>query len=347
MRRFRSASRSRSGVGGGDTTTHLGGGDSTTHLGGHDGGPTTTGGGTTTGPGSHGGGDVPSGGSHPTGSGDPATGGHNPTGGDPTTGGGTPGGPGNNGGHSTNPWDPSQGDPVLSPADHGPGFDRDYGNRGNPVDPSYGQPTVHGGHLASQYLPPDLAHVPAEVRELVTDPGAPFGRDAADHHPLSQSEWEDRYLDANSNPIYPGNDGAVVGRRIDFSNTTEFEAHYGDVLDRMGREGGDFMSFPDTPFEARGLPGSNLSQPYLTVRLTGDLPPGMHIEVSEVAPAFGQPGGGLQVRVMNGTEAMSVTDLRRAGILQIIDDTRWPADWPRPEGGTTPHYTDWSELVPR
>lgn len=71
------------------------------------------------------------------------------------------------------------------------------------------------------------------------------------------------------------------------------------------------------------------------------------IEVSEVAPAFGQRGGGLQVRILDSSgRAMSVTALKEQGIIDLIGDTRWPADSPRPPGGTTPHYSSWNSGIP-
>lgn len=289
--------------------------------------------------GGKGGGDLPPSGAAGSGSGAPD--GNGATNGG-STGGGNGGGPTGNGmltpGQGT-PWNPEMGDPTLSPADHGPGFERDLGHRGNPDDPNYGQPrpTGESGQLAGWQVPPNLDDIPPEVRELVTDTNAPYGRDASGQ-PYSRPEFEQRYTDANGDYVYPGNDGAVPGSRIDFDSADEFTAHYGDVLDRMGARRGDFLSFPGTPFEARGLPGSNLEggagSPYLTMRLTGDLPPNLRIEVSEVAPAFGREGGGLQVRVIevnpDGTlrlrpdgsvTALSVRELQTRGVVELVGDT--------------------------
>jgi hypothetical protein len=81
----------------------------------------------------------------------------------------------------------------------------------------------------------------------------------------------------------------------------------------------------------------------LTMRLTGELPTNTVIEVSEVAPAFGRPGGGLQVRILDANgQGFTLSELRNQGIIELVGDTRWPADWPRPLGGTTPHYQDWN-----
>ena len=266
-----------------------------------------------------------------------------PTGGDGHAGGGGTDGP-TGGGHTGggHEWDPNQGDPVLSAADYGPGFTRPDGIRGNEIDPDFGQPRADHGRLGDQYLPPRLEDLPPDIRDLVTDPQAPFGRDAAGN-PYSREDWEARYVSETNTLRYPGNEGAVVGRRLDFSSAEEFQAHYGDVLDRMGDERGGYLSLPGTSFEERALPPGNLRQPYLTMRLTGELPPNTVIEVSEVAPAFGQPGGGMQIRILDSNnQAMSIAALRREGIIEVIGDTRWPADWPRPAGGTTPHYQDWS-----
>ena len=246
------------------------------------------------------------------------------------------------GGGAGHEWDPDQGDPVLSDTDHGPGFTRDRDLRGNVVDPNYGQPVAAHGRLGDQYLPPRLEDLPQDVRDLVTDPKAPFGRDAAGN-PYSREDWEARYVDESNQLRYPGNEGAVVGRRLDFVSVEQFEAHYGDVLDRLGNERGGYLSLPGTTFEERALPPGSLRQPYLTMRLTGELPPNTVIEVSEVAPAFGRQGGGLQIRILDADgQAFTVSELRNQGVIELIGDTRWPADWPRPAGGTTPHYQDWN-----
>jgi hypothetical protein len=276
----------------------------------------------TGGGGRHSGVDLPGGGggldgTHPTGgtpgSHDTGTPGSGGISGD---GGGTPNDPTVGGGQgSSNPWDPSQGDPTLSDASHGPGWTRETTVRGNDLDPNYGQPMAQHGTLDPQYRPPTGDQIPPAVRDLVTDPSAPYGR-GPDGHPYSLAEYEARYVKPDGTPNYPGNDGAVVGRRIDFTNVDEFRANYGDLLDRMGGDRGSFMSFPDTPFEYRALPGSSLNAPYSTLELSGQLPPGARIEVSEIDPAFGQPGGGLQVRVLDvHGDPMSITELRAAGFF--------------------------------
>jgi len=235
-------------------------------------------------------------------------------------------------------WDPEMGDPVFSDADRGPGFERGPEHRGDAVDPAYGQPRPDAGTLDPAYGPP--ATVPESVRHLVLDPEAPYGR-GADGAPYTKGEWESRYMGPDDRPRYPGNDGATPGTRYEFTDVEQFQAHYGESLDRMGGPGGNFFSFPDTPFEYRALPGSNLSAPYFEYSFTGRMPETVRIEVSEIAPAFGQPGGGLQVRLfdtelgrpLSATEALSpeygiitrdIDTVPGSGALDVGDATPGP-----------------------
>lgn len=179
-------------------------------------------------------------------------------------------------------------------------------HRGNPVDPQYGEPRADHGTLADEYAPP--ATVPDRYADLVTDPDAPYGR-GQDGHAFSRSEWEERYIGPDNRPIYPGNNGAVDGSRHTFTDMASFRAVHGDTLDRMGGHGGDFLSPEGVPFEHRALPGSNLLQPYHVFRLADELPDGVRIEVSDVAPAFGQPGGGVQLQFVSDAKVFTVDEL--------------------------------------
>jgi hypothetical protein len=313
---------------GGGTGIHIGDGGTPVHLG--DGGG---GSGSTTPSLSDG---QPSGGSGGT----PGVGDSGHTGGeDLGTGGGTDGptGGGSGGAGGGDEWDPGQGDPLFSDADYGPDFTRDYGIRGDDIDPNYGQPNADHGHLADRFAAPNLDDLPKDVRDLVTDEAAPYGRDASGN-PYSREDWETRYIKPDGSLRYPGNEGAVLGRRLDFTSVAEFQAQYNDMLDRMGDDNGKFMSMVDTPFEQRALPPGSLSAPYTTLQLTGELPSGYRIEISQVEPAFGQPGGGQQVRILdpNG-QALSIADLKREGIIDKVPHS----------SGTTPHYAEWSDGIGR
>jgi hypothetical protein len=242
-------------------------------------------------------------------------------------------------------WDPSQGDPVRSDADHGPGFTRTDDSNVK-IDSNYGQPRPDHGTLSDDKLPPRLEDLPRDVRRLLTDPQAPFGR-AADGHPYSRAEFEARYVDENGNFRYPDNAGAVKGRRLNFTDVAEFQEHYGDVLDRFGGDG-KYFSPDGTPFEARALPPDSLGDPYQRLRLTGELPPSWKIEVSEVAPAFGRDGGGLQIRVLDANgQAMRMSELQDHGILRKINDPGRPADFLQPFAGTLADAPEWDSTHAR
>ncbi|WP_373460747.1 glycohydrolase toxin TNT-related protein [Agromyces ramosus] len=195
------------------------------------------------------------------------------------------------------PWTPEMGDPVFSGADNGPGWQRVPDRVTNPIDPSYGDVRAPGesGALADPYAHPGT--VPAEIAHLITDPEAPYGRDT-DGTPFSRTEWEARYTNADGRPIYPGNDGGTQGSFVEYHDMDAFIADYGSLLDRMGDPSGGFLSFPGTPFEMRSLPPSNLRDAYSIYEMGSRLPQGVRIEVSEIAPAFGRDGGGLQVRIL-------------------------------------------------
>lgn len=151
-----------------------------------------------------------------------------------------------------------------------------------------------------------------------------YGKDA-DGNYFTRDSREDRYIDWNEEgqsylPEDPGNAGAVAGHRIDWVDPHRFVEQYGPQLDRLGKESGNIFSFPGTSFEQRALPPSNLSDAYRkydfdAAAFEGQ---GLKIEVSEIAPAFGHPGGGLQVKFVDPGPPMSVrsvTDLRELGIL--------------------------------
>ncbi|WP_196250771.1 TNT domain-containing protein [Cellulomonas sp. JZ18] len=86
----------------------------------------------------------------------------------------------------------------------------------------------------------------------------------------------------------------------------------------MGLPNGSYLGFPPgAPWGDRALFPSSLDDPVDAYRLAGDLPDGWRIQVSEIAPAFGQPGGGMQVLVFNDkNKTVPVTELINAGILQ-------------------------------
>jgi len=81
----------------------------------------------------------------------------------------------------------------------------------------------------------------------------------------------------------------------------------GTVLDRYGNDAGRFFSPAGTPFEARALPaGSGPLQRYEVLRP-------LEVQAGVVAPAFGQPGLGIQYM-----SSQTVADLIEAGFLKAV-----------------------------
>lgn len=103
--------------------------------------------------------------------------------------------------------------------------------------------------------------------------------------------------DAPTDWRWPDNAGAVPGsERI-------VVAGPGMRVDRIGGKGGDFFTDPGTPFSQRSLPPDRLELELRDWEVRADHPAlrdgSVRLEVSEVAPWFGQPGGGLQYRFLD------------------------------------------------
>lgn len=69
----------------------------------------------------------------------------------------------------------------------------------------------------------------------------------------------------------------------------------GTPLDHIGNESGHCLYLFATPFGERSLPPTDLSLPRTGYVLNGQLPEGASVEV--VPPWFGQPGGGVMLRL--------------------------------------------------
>lgn len=208
-------------------------------------------------------------------------------------------------------------DPVHSGEQSGDGWHR---LPDGPLDPHYGEPLEH--HWPFDHDPVDPAHVTPKVHDLIRDPDAPFGRDP-NGHPYSAEEYAERFNkegpDGQHWANFPGNDGAELGTKVEFNDLDQYQKHYGSLLDRIGDEGGKYLGVvgEDGPalWEERSMHVNSLSDPYNGYTLQ-ELPKGWKIEVSEIGPGVGQPGGGLQVRILaDDGEVVRVEDLIEYGIL--------------------------------
>ncbi|UVI52124.1 TNT domain-containing protein [Mycobacterium lentiflavum] len=116
---------------------------------------------------------------------------------------------------------------------------------------------------------------------------------------------------------FPGNAGAVPGTKVAFTDLDQFAKFYGRELDRIGKDSGKFLAAMEdgrpVSWEERALHVNSLADPYHAYVLE-NVPKGWKIEVSEVAPGLGQPGGSIQVRILDSAgRAMTVEELIEIG----------------------------------
>ena len=103
----------------------------------------------------------------------------------------------------------------------------------------------------------------------------------------SDGKWND-YGDPNWNwDAEAPNHGALNGVERDVHVPT------GTVIDRYGEPHGTFLSPDGTPYPQRGLPADNLARNYHRYEVLQPLP----AKAGVIAPAFGEPGMGLQYRL--------------------------------------------------
>ncbi|WP_456789717.1 TNT domain-containing protein [Cellulomonas sp. P5_C5] len=195
--------------------------------------------------------------------------------------------------------------PLRNGAPSGPGW-----SRRPDVEPDllYGQPRLDFGPLNSRSQVPTA--IDPDIQRLGGDLSDPWGTDPVIGRPFSQPEWEQRFVEGSGWPRWPPNRGAVPGSRIEFTDPDRFIETYGDQFDRVGPDSGDFLGVPPgATFGERALPPGHMKLPVHDYSFSGHLPPGVTIEVSEIAPAFGRPGGGIQVRFMNGDKALKIDQM--------------------------------------
>lgn len=189
------------------------------------------------------------------------------------------------------------------------------------VDPQYGEPLSR--HWDFTDNPADRSRINPVVAQLMEDPNAPFGRDPQGQ-PYTQERYQERFNSVGpwgqqySN--FPPNNGAVPGTRIAYTNLEKFLSDYGPQLDRIGGDQGKYLAIMEhgrpASWEQRALHVASLRDPYHAYTIDW-LPEGWFIEVSEVAPGCGQPGGSIQVRIFDHQNEMrKVEELIRRGVLR-------------------------------
>ncbi|BBZ79954.1 hypothetical protein MANY_52910 [Mycolicibacterium anyangense] len=190
-----------------------------------------------------------------------------------------------------------------------------------PDNPHYGEPLEHPG---SSPDPAPITDVNRDTWRLFEHPDELYGHDA-NGHALTKEQYDARYRELQPNgevwDNYPPNTGAAADTRVRFSSIRAVIEHFGSKLDRIGWPGGEYLGIMENgvpaAFEARGLPIGSLDKPYYQYTLTGLLPDGWSVEVSEIAPAFGRDGGGMQLVFFNSRGvAVSVEDLIKGKVLE-------------------------------
>jgi hypothetical protein len=204
---------------------------------------------------------------------------------------------------------------LTSDDTSGPGWER---RLDGPDDPDYGRPRQDAGSTLPAWAEPPAQASP-EVRALGGDADHPWGNDPATGAPLTKDEWVVRYIDGNGDLRWPPNDGAVAGTKVEFTDPSAYVGTFGDELDRVGAPTGTYLGVPPgTSWPERALPPDTLGKdvPRYTFDPGAARQNGVTIETSQVAPAFGQPGGGLQVLLKQEGEALSVRRLIELGVLR-------------------------------
>jgi hypothetical protein len=126
--------------------------------------------------------------------------------------------------------------------------------------------------------------------------------------------WDPAARDGRGGWRYPPNDGYLLGadgKPIEF----QMQLVVGQRVDRFGSERGAFLAPDATPYPQRSLPPQNLdvfdpAQPCNYYRYQVIKP--FDVEAGPIAPAFGQPGSGLQFQLVGSLlpEAPETVDVK-------------------------------------
>lgn len=123
----------------------------------------------------------------------------------------------------------------------------------------------------------------------------------------SQRGVDPAYVRPNGQLIWPPNNGFATPPVAETLGR-------GTIIDRYGPpENGFFTAPAGTPFEQRALPNSSTASPYYQYEVLRPLP----VQSGPAAPAFNQPGGGIQYMT-----TQSIEDLIASGHLRCIRGPR-------------------------
>jgi hypothetical protein len=198
--------------------------------------------------------------------------------------------------------------------------------------------TAHPGPVTSVEHPPatDLGggvgeHVPAAPGgphgppPVPLEPPPPAPQDSPLFHGYHPIEPGPEFTRTDGTLIYPDDSLPTKPYAVPGTVIPDANLPAGTVVGRFGYPGGAYLAPDGTPFAELSLPSGSALKPYYqyVVDNPNALPPGYHVEQSQVAPWFHQPGGGTQYRIIapDGKDA-SVDALLESGYLKDLREVR-------------------------
>ena len=159
-----------------------------------------------------------------------------------------------------------------------------------------------------------------------------------DGSPRSMEDFMNVYYDKEKKqPVWPWDveglrkNGAKLNANYhEYTSITPFIKTHGEDLCRLGDPGGKFAAAVHKDgtlpsFGERGLfQPFSLGAPDMRARLTGELPEGHIVKYGEVAPAFGQPGGAIQLQIWGPDEKtgiireLTLKEWKKRGIIEYV-----------------------------
>ena len=174
---------------------------------------------------------------------------------------------------------------------------------GSLVDNAYANP-----NRVNDALSPGAPSTHPEVQTLVTPEYDPRGG-------MPEEDWNSRYwpsgeADIHGRPhlVWPDPQSHPQGFATPESRVPVV-LQPGEIFDRFGPGFGQFGSPPGTEFAARGLPPYSLEAGYHRYEVVRPIP----VWQGPIAPALGQPGGGMQYYLPH-----AIVDLVNAGYLREV-----------------------------
>ncbi|OBG91351.1 hypothetical protein A5697_00435 [Mycobacterium sp. E3251] len=192
-----------------------------------------------------------------------------------------------------------------------------------------GPPPVveHAPHPAGGDIPPEHApagpHVPVAPDSAPTptaplEPPPPLPSDHELFHGYHPIDPGPEFRNPDGSLFYPDDTLPTKPYAVPGTVIPDAPLKPGAVLGRFGSPFGSYLAPEGTPFAELSLPPESALKPYYqyVVKDPTALPPGYHVEQSQVAPWFHQPGGGIQYRVIgpDGNDA-PVQALEDSGFL--------------------------------